>query len=66
MGTFQGIQFYLDFSWFFIAALVIYSLATFLFPQEIKGLEPAVYIAMATVATLLFFITSSPSSATAS
>jgi Zn-dependent protease len=56
LGTFQKIEFYLDYSWFFIAALVIYSLATFLFPQEIKGLEPAVYIAMATVATLLFFL----------
>jgi Zn-dependent protease len=56
LGTFQKIEFYLDFSWFFIAALVIYSLSTFLFPQEIKGLEPAAYIIMGTVSTILFFL----------
>jgi len=56
LGTFRGIRFYLDYSWFFIAALVIYSLATYFFPHELKGRDPAVYIAMGTVATLLFFL----------
>lgn len=55
LGTFHDIRFYLDFSWFFIAALVIYTLSTLLFPHELKGLEPAVYIGMGIVATLLFF-----------
>ncbi len=56
LGTFCGIRFYLDYSWFLIVALVIYSLATYLFPQELAGRDPAVYIAMATAATLLFFL----------
>ena len=56
LGTFRSIRFYLDYSWFFIAALVIYSLATYFFPHELTGRDPAVYIAMGTVATLLFFL----------
>ncbi|XHR29407.1 MAG: site-2 protease family protein [Chthoniobacteraceae bacterium] len=56
LGTFFGIRFYLDYSWFFIVALVIYSLATYLFPIQLPGRDPAVYITMGTVATLLFFL----------
>ncbi|MDD5349511.1 MAG: site-2 protease family protein [Chthoniobacteraceae bacterium] len=56
LGTLRGIRFYLDYSWFFIAALVIYSLATYFFPHELPGRDAAVYIAMGTVATLLFFL----------
>lgn len=56
LGTLRGIRFYLDYSWFFIAALVVYSLATFFFPHELPGRDAAVYIAMGTVAMLLFFL----------
>ncbi|MEI8233111.1 MAG: site-2 protease family protein [Verrucomicrobiota bacterium] len=56
LGTFCSIRFYLDYSWFFIAALVIYSLATYFFPHQLSGRDPAVYIAMGTIATLLFFL----------
>ncbi len=56
LGTFFDIRFYLDYSWFFIVALVIYSLATYLFPLQLPGHDPAVYITMGTVATLLFFL----------
>ena len=56
LGTFLNIRFYLDYSWFFIVALVIYSLSTFFFPREVKGLDPAVYIAMGATASLLFFL----------
>ena len=56
LGTFFDIRFYLDYSWFFIVALVIYSLSAFLFPHELGGRDPAVYIAMGVVATLLFFL----------
>jgi len=55
LGTFLNIRFYLDYSWFFIVALVIYSLSTFFFPHELPGRDPAIYIAMGASATLLFF-----------
>ena len=55
LGTFLNIRFYLDYSWFFIVALVIYSLSTFFFPHELAGRDPAVYIAMGATAALLFF-----------
>lgn len=56
LGRFFDIRFYLDYSWFFIVALIVYSLSTFLFPHELGGRDPAVYIAMGVVATLLFFL----------
>ena len=55
LGTLLNIRFYLDYSWFFIVALVIYSLSTFFFPRELPGHDPAAYIAMGTTATILFF-----------
>ncbi|MEI7958972.1 MAG: site-2 protease family protein [Verrucomicrobiota bacterium] len=56
LGSFLDIRFYLDYSWFFIVALVIYSLSSFFFPHELSGRDPAVYIAMGVVAALLFFL----------
>jgi len=56
LGTFLGIRFYLDYSWFFIVALVIYTLSTFFFPHQLAGRDPAVYIAMGVLAALLFFL----------
>ena len=56
LGTFLDIRFYLDYSWFFIVALVIYTLSSFFFPHELSGRDPAVYIAMGAVAALLFFL----------
>ena len=56
LGTFLDIRFYLDYSWFFIVALVIYTLSSFFFPRELSGRDPAVYIAMGVVAALLFFL----------
>jgi Zn-dependent protease len=38
-----GFQVRLDASWFLLAVLVVWSLATGLFPQRLPGLEPAVY-----------------------
>ena len=55
LGKLRGIQFYLDFSWFFIAAITIYSLC-FYFPLVLRGRSPAVYAGMAIAATLLFFL----------
>ena len=55
LGTYLGIRFYLDYSWFFIVALVIYTLSSFYFPHQLAGRDPAVYIAMGALAALLFF-----------
>ncbi|MCX6967435.1 MAG: site-2 protease family protein [Verrucomicrobia bacterium] len=56
LGTFLNIRFYLDYSWFFIVALVIYTLSSFFFPHELAGRDPAVYITMGVFAALLFFV----------
>jgi len=56
LGSFRGIRFYLDYSWFFIAALLIYALSGATFPFLLPGREPFTYILMATAATALFFL----------
>ena len=56
IGKFQGISFYLDYSWFLIAALVIYSLSHAVFPMLLHGRSPGVYLAMGIAAAALFFI----------
>jgi len=51
-----GFEVKLDFSWVFIATLVVWSLATGYFPKELAGLSADTYWTMAVVATLgLFF-----------
>ena len=55
LGAFRGIRFYLDYSWFFIAVLVVYSLASHLFPLLLPQRAPAVYLGMGMVAAGLFF-----------
>ena len=51
-----GFEVKLDFSWVFIATLVVWSLATAYFPKELAGLSPDIYWLMAVVAMLgLFF-----------
>ena len=52
----MGFEVKLDFSWVFIATLVVWSLATAYFPKELAGLSPDIYWLMAVVAMLgLFF-----------
>ena len=55
IGKFRGIAFYLDYSWFLIVALVIYSLSHAVFPTFLHGRAQGVYLAMGTAAALLFF-----------
>ncbi len=55
IGKYFGIEFYLDYSWFLIAALVIYTLSVNVFPPVIHGLHGAAYIVMGVCAALLFF-----------
>ena len=55
IGRWFGIAFYLDASWFLIAAIVTYELANELFPTELPGRSAAVYFAFGVIAAFLFF-----------
>lgn len=56
IGRVFGIRFYLDFSWFFIAALVVYALSASFFPLVYPGLSQGGYLAMGVSAAALFFL----------
>jgi len=56
LGRFFGIRFYLDYSWFLIAAIVIYELAADFFPANLPGHSRTVYFLMGVVAALIFFL----------
>jgi len=56
LGSFRGIRFYLDYSWFIIAALVGYLLSVGTFPALLAGRSPGVYLAMGVSAATLFFL----------
>ena len=55
LGTFRGIRFYIDYSWFLIAAIVVYALSNTLFPAILRERPPLVYLAMGVVAAGIFF-----------
>ena len=56
LGRIMGIRFYLDYSWFLIAALVIWGLSAQMFPQSLPGLSTGVYYGMGVIAAALFFL----------
>jgi Zn-dependent protease/CBS domain-containing protein len=56
IGRYFGIAFYLDASWFLIAAIVTYLLATDVFPNELAGRSRPFYFVMGGGAMLLFFL----------
>lgn len=56
IGRLLGIRFYLDYSWFLIAALVVYSLAARFFPMMMPGRTTTDYLVMGISAALLFFV----------
>ncbi len=58
VGRLFGIEFYLDYSWFLIAAVIIYTWSTTVFPSKewVPGRSLAVYWAMGSAATFLFFV----------
>ncbi|KAB2646642.1 MAG: site-2 protease family protein [Verrucomicrobia bacterium] len=56
IGRWFGIKFYLDASWFLIAAIVTHQLAFEAFPQELPGRSQAVWLALGGTAALLFFL----------
>lgn len=53
--TLLGFPIYLDLSWFAIALLIAWSLATGVFPAQIEGLTPTVYWAMGIAGALGLF-----------
>jgi len=55
IGRYFGIEFYLDASWFLIAAILTYSLAKE-FPHYISNRSVTVYYALAGTAAFLFFL----------
>ena len=56
IGRWLGIEFYLHYSWFILATIVTYELATVFFPGEIHGLTRGVYFGMGGAAAALFFL----------
>lgn len=51
----RGIDIGVNWSWFLIAGLIVWSLADGVFPELNPGLNTGVYVAMAVIATVLFF-----------
>ena len=58
LGRFFGIKFYLDYSWFLIAAIMTYMLATDIFPSTafLPGHSQTLYFIMGVAATMIFFL----------
>ncbi len=56
IGRYFGIEFYLHYSWFFIAALVIYELSVNFFPENLENQPQTVYFLLGSIAALLFFL----------
>ena len=56
IGRYFGIRFYLDASWFLIAAIVTYDLAIEYFPAELPGISSGSALALGVTAALIFFL----------
>src|SRR5688500_448752 len=56
IGRHFGIEFYLDASWFLIAAIVRWSLATEIFPFYLPDRSQIIYFALGGGAAFLFFL----------
>ena len=56
IGRFLGIRFYLDYSWFFIAAMLSWVLATRYFPSIVPGMTSLEYGFLGFGSAMLFFI----------
>ncbi len=55
IGRIFGIRFYLDYSWFVIAAIIIFQLAARVFPESVPGHGRLFYVVLGAAAALLFF-----------
>jgi len=56
IGRLFGIRFYLDYSWFLIAAIVIYELSAVLFPAYLPGCSKTLYFIMGFSGAIVFFL----------
>jgi Zn-dependent protease/CBS domain-containing protein len=55
LGRLFGIRISINWSWFVVFVLIVWSLASEVFPAQNEGLSDGVYLAMAIVAAALFF-----------
>jgi Zn-dependent protease/CBS domain-containing protein len=55
LGRIAGVRFGVNWSWLVVFALIVWTLATGIFPDTNEGLSDGTYIAMAIVAAFLFF-----------
>jgi Zn-dependent protease/CBS domain-containing protein len=55
LGRIAGVRFGVNWSWLVVFALIVWTLATGIFPDTNEGLSDGTYVAMAIVAALLFF-----------
>jgi Zn-dependent protease/CBS domain-containing protein len=56
LGRIAGIEFGVNWSWLVVFALIVWTLASAIFPSTNPGLSKGTHIAMAIVAALLFFV----------
>ena len=56
LGRIAGIEFGVNWSWLVVFALIVWTLASAIFPSTNPGLSKGTHIAMAVVAALLFFL----------
>src|SRR5207249_2793620 len=56
LGRIAGIEFGVNWSWLVVFALIVWTLASGIFPSTNPGLSNGAYIAMAIVAALFFFL----------
>ena len=55
LGRIAGIRFGVNWSWLIVLALIVWTLATGIFPEQNPGHSDGTYVAMAIVAAILFF-----------
>lgn len=56
VGRIRGIELYLDYSWFAIAAILTYSLSAQVFPEALPHYAESTYFFMGLLAAMLFFL----------
>lgn len=55
LGRIAGFRFGVDYSWFIIFFLILWSFTVGVFPAQVPGLSSAAYLAMGVTGTVLFF-----------
>ncbi|MFO7892710.1 MAG: site-2 protease family protein [Longimicrobiales bacterium] len=55
LGSIFGLEIRIDYSWFIIFLLILWTLTAGVFPQEVPDMSTGAYIAMGVAGTLLFF-----------